>query len=56
MVELDKIQAVQSHPIPTTVQKLKELLGLIGYYRCFVANYAPTQECFYLDFTGHLSV
>lgn len=41
-VEVDnsKIQAIKEWPIPHTIRKLKGFLGLSGYYRRFIRNYA----------------
>lgn len=39
-VDPDKILAVQQWPLPTTVRGLRGFLGLTGYYRRFVPNYA----------------
>lgn len=39
-VDPDKIQAVQQWALPTTVQSLRGFMGLTGYYRRFIANYA----------------
>lgn len=35
-----KIQAMLHWPPPTTTKALRGFLGLIGFYRCFVKNYA----------------
>ena len=45
----DKIRAVQDFPIPQTEKQIKSFLGLIGYYRKFIKNFAdltkPLTEC-----------
>ncbi len=35
-----KITAVQKFPTPTSVEKVRSFLGLAGYYRAFVKNFA----------------
>jgi len=35
-----KIQAIQEWPIPTTVKDLRSFLGLVGYCRKFIKDYA----------------
>lgn len=45
----DKIVAIQNYPIPTTPKEIKQFLGLIGYYRKFIPNFAkltkPLTQC-----------
>ena len=36
----DKIKAVKEFPTPTTVENVRSFLGLCGYYRSFVKNFA----------------
>ncbi len=36
----DKIMAVRNFPQPQDVEKVRSFLGLCGYYRCFVKNFA----------------
>lgn len=38
--ETDKLQAVETFPIPTTKQQVRSFLGLTGYYRRFIPGYA----------------
>lgn len=44
-----KIQAVQEFPIPKTPKEIKTYLGLLGYYRKFIPNFAkltkPMTHC-----------
>ena len=35
-----KINAIEKYPIPTTTKEIKSFLGLIGYYRRFISNFA----------------
>lgn len=35
-----KIEAVQNFPIPKTPKNIREFLGLVGYYRRFIAEFA----------------
>ncbi|XP_076896743.1 uncharacterized protein LOC143549833 [Bidens hawaiensis] len=38
-VEQERISAIQSWPIPTSVKEVRGFLGLTGYYRRFICNY-----------------
>jgi len=35
-----KVQAISEFPIPKTLNELRSFLGLSGYYRKFIRNYA----------------
>jgi hypothetical protein len=39
-VHQDKVQAVSEWPIPKSVRDIRSFLGLAGYYRRFIPNYA----------------
>jgi len=39
-VDPDKVSAIEKFPAPTTVKQLRRFLGLAGWYRRFVDNYA----------------
>ncbi|KAD4981923.1 hypothetical protein E3N88_18594 [Mikania micrantha] len=39
-VDPDKISTIQQWPIPTNVKQVRNFLGLAGYYRRFIQNYA----------------
>lgn len=45
----DKIEAIQNFPIPKTTKQIKGFLGLLGYYRRFIKNFAritkPLTQC-----------
>lgn len=45
----DKISAIQNYPIPSTQKDIKSFLGLLGYYRKFIPNFAhltkPMTHC-----------
>lgn len=36
----DKISAIQKYPIPKTPKEIKQFLGLLGYYRKFIPDFA----------------
>lgn len=44
-----KIEAIYKYPIPKTTKEIKSFLGLIGYYRKFIKNFAditkPLTKC-----------
>lgn len=45
----DKISAIQAFPLPKTPKEIKSFLGLLGYYRCFIRDFAkltkPMTKC-----------
>ncbi|CAK1577914.1 unnamed protein product [Parnassius mnemosyne] len=45
----DKISAVQKYPIPKNPKEIKQFLGLLGYYRKFIPDFAritkPLTQC-----------
>lgn len=45
----DKIEAIQKFPIPKTATEIKRFLGLLGYYRKFIPDFAritkPMTQC-----------
>ncbi|XP_061385253.1 LOW QUALITY PROTEIN: uncharacterized protein LOC133320633 [Danaus plexippus] len=45
----NKIQAIQNYPLPKTTIEIKRFLGLLGYYRKFIPNFArvtkPLTNC-----------
>ncbi len=38
--EKSKVEAIQNLPVPTTKKEVRSFLGMAGYYRKFVPNYA----------------
>ncbi|KAI5735703.1 hypothetical protein M8J77_021620 [Diaphorina citri] len=48
-----KINAIKSYPIPRTVKQIKGFLGLLGYYRRFIKDFArltkPLTKCLKKD-------
>lgn len=45
----DKVAAIQKYPIPKTPKEIKQFLGLLGYYRKFIPDFAritkPLTQC-----------
>ena len=39
-VDLDKVAAVQTWPMPTCVKEVQQFLGLANYYHEFIKNFA----------------
>lgn len=50
-----KIEAILKYPIPSTTKQIKGFLGLLGYYRKFIPNFAkitkPLTQCLKKDAT-----
>lgn len=46
-----KIETIQNFPNPTTLRQLRSFLGLTGYYRKFMKDYAKISK----PFTRYLS-
>ena len=46
----DKLEAIKNAPRPKTKKQVRSFLGLIGYYRKFVPNYAVV-ACSLTDLT-----
>ncbi|GJX89623.1 putative mitochondrial protein [Tanacetum coccineum] len=42
--DLSKIEAMQKWPIPSTLKQLRGFLGLTGYYRRFIKDYASISQ------------
>lgn len=41
-----KIKAVQDYPLPKTIKEIRSFLGLVGYYRRFIQNFAKVVQPF----------
>ena len=41
--ELDKLQAIKDFPIAKTKKQVRSFLGIAGYYRCFIPNFASIE-------------
>lgn len=45
----DKISAIEKYPLPRTAKQIKQFLGLLGYYRKFIPDFAritkPLTQC-----------
>ena len=39
-MEISKVKAIQEFPTPTTKKQVRSFLGIIGYYRNFIPQYA----------------
>lgn len=40
----DKIKTIENYPLPKTPKQIKQFLGLIGYYRKFIPDFAKTTK------------
>ena len=45
-IKLDqkKVKVVKKFPTPTNIKSIREFLGLSGYYRRFIKNYAKVSK------------
>ena len=43
----DKVRAVRDYPVPTSVRAIREFLGIAGYYRRFIPNFAKVAQPLY---------
>ena len=54
-----KLKAIKDFPIPKTVKQIKSFLGLVGYYRKFIKDFAditkPLTECLKKDKTINIT-
>ena len=39
-VDPSKIRAIMDWPAPTSVTEVRSFMGLVGYYRCFIAGFS----------------
>ena len=39
-LELSKVQAVKNYPVPINKSNIRSFLGIVGYYRKFIPNFA----------------
>ena len=39
---MEKIETIKNYPVPKTVKKVRGFLGLVGYYRKFIKDFAKT--------------
>ena len=51
-VDEDKILAIKATPTPTTKTELRSFLGLAGYYRRFIKNFAETSAALHRGTSG----
>jgi len=40
----DRVVAVQEYPVPTSVKAVRQFVGLVSYYRCFIRGFAKIAE------------
>ena len=43
----DKVRAVRDYPVPTSEGAIREFLGIAGYYRRFILNFAKVAQPLY---------
>ena len=43
----NKLEAIRNYPVPTKIKQVRGFLGLSGFYRRFISNYAHVAKPLY---------